>query len=184
MSYYLHLVNSSTSLFSQTTSPNYILPSHSFMEFISYLTTLRNKLLLATSFCNGTLSYIILASQLLCMFVLCMLIFVVQLQLDTQILVQVAICFVSYVYNCYVSHESFSLTSALMLKHLAFGVAGFNLQFLIFIYMFNPYAPSNWINLQLYHQHEEAKHCQNEEHVDEIEHGDFSPLVFSTSGGM
>ena len=35
-----------------------------------------------------------------------------------------------------------------------------------------------------YYQHETSKHCQYEERVREVEHGNFSPLVFSTAGGM
>ena len=45
-----------------------------------------------------------------------------------------------------------------------------------------PYAPSNRCNP--YRQHETSKRRQYEERVREVEHGNFSPLVFSTSGGM
>ena len=48
--------------------------------------------------------------------------------------------------------------------------------------IFNPYAPSNRCNP--YRQHETSKRRQYEERVREVEHGNFSPLVFSTSGGM
>ena len=48
--------------------------------------------------------------------------------------------------------------------------------------IFNPYAPSNWSNP--YRQHECAKRREYEERVREVEHASFSPLVFSTSGGM
>jgi len=48
--------------------------------------------------------------------------------------------------------------------------------------VFNPYAPSNRSNP--YRQHDNAKRRQYEERVREIEHGNFSPLVFSTSRGM
>ena len=48
--------------------------------------------------------------------------------------------------------------------------------------IFNPYAPSNHCNP--YCQHETLKRRQYEERVQEVEHGNFSPLVFSTSGGM
>ena len=48
--------------------------------------------------------------------------------------------------------------------------------------IFNPYAPSNRSNP--YRQHEGAKRRAYEERVREIEHASFSPLVFSTSGGM
>jgi len=64
---------------------------------------------------------------------------------------------------------------------LASGVLGFKLHFFD-VRVFNPYAPSNRSNP--YRQHENAKHRQYEERVREIEHGNFSPLVFSTSGGM
>jgi len=40
---------------------------------------------------------------------------------------------------------------------------------------------SNWSNP--YRQHEATKHHQYKEHVREIKHGSFSPLVFSVSGG-
>jgi len=45
-----------------------------------------------------------------------------------------------------------------------------------------PYAPSNQLNP--YRQHEGAKHRAYEERDCEIKHASFSPLVFSTSGGM
>ena len=48
--------------------------------------------------------------------------------------------------------------------------------------IFNPYAPSNRCNP--YRQHETSKRRQYGERVREVEHGNFSPLVFSTSGGM
>jgi len=48
--------------------------------------------------------------------------------------------------------------------------------------IFNPFAPSNQSNP--YRQHEAAKRCQYEERMREIEHGSFSPLIFSVSGGM
>ena len=48
--------------------------------------------------------------------------------------------------------------------------------------IFNPYAPSNWSSP--YHQHECAKRREYEERVCEVEHASFSPLVFSTAGGM
>ena len=48
--------------------------------------------------------------------------------------------------------------------------------------IFNPYAPSNRCNP--YHQHETSKRRQYEERVREVEHGNFSPLVFSTSGPL
>ena len=48
--------------------------------------------------------------------------------------------------------------------------------------IFNRYAPSNRCNP--YCQHETSKRRQYEERVREVENGNFSPLVFSTSGGM
>jgi len=48
--------------------------------------------------------------------------------------------------------------------------------------IFNPFAPSNRSNP--YCQHEATKRHQYEEHVREIEHGSFSPLIFSALGGM
>ena len=61
------------------------------------------------------------------------------------------------------------------------GVLGLNLLFFD-VRIFNPYAPSNRCNP--YRQHETSKRRQYEERVREVEHGNFSPLVFSTSGGM
>ena len=42
--------------------------------------------------------------------------------------------------------------------------------------IFNPYAPSN--HCKPYRQHETSKRRQYEERVREVEHGNFSPLVF------
>ena len=52
--------------------------------------------------------------------------------------------------------------------------------------VFNPHAPSNCQqNLpQTYRKHEHAKICAYEEQVREIEHGSFTPLVMSLSGGL
>ena len=61
------------------------------------------------------------------------------------------------------------------------GVLGLNLLFFD-VRIFNPYAPSNRCNP--YRQHETSKRRQYKERVREVEHGNFSPLVFSTSGGM
>ena len=52
--------------------------------------------------------------------------------------------------------------------------------------IFNPLAK---LNKQLslaatYHKHEEEKKRQYEQHVQEIEHSSFTPLVFTTPGGM
>ena len=60
-------------------------------------------------------------------------------------------------------------------------MVGSNLLFLMPAYL-TLIAPLNRSNP--YHQHEGAKHQAYEEPVCEIEHASFSPLVFSTSGGM
>ena len=52
--------------------------------------------------------------------------------------------------------------------------------------LFNPFAPT-YLNTSLpqcYHRHEQEKRRAYEERVREIERGSFSPLVFSTTGGM
>ena len=52
--------------------------------------------------------------------------------------------------------------------------------------VFNPTAPS-CRNLQMdacYRRHEEEKRRAYEQRIREVEHGSFTPLVFSTSGGM
>ena len=52
--------------------------------------------------------------------------------------------------------------------------------------VFNPTAPS-YRNLQMdacYRRHEGEKHRAYEQCIREVEHGSFTPLVFSTSGGM
>ena len=54
------------------------------------------------------------------------------------------------------------------------------------IRIFNPYAPSNK-NSSLsstYRQHEKEKRRHYGQRITEIEHGSFSPLVFSSTGGM
>ena len=52
--------------------------------------------------------------------------------------------------------------------------------------VFNPYAPShqNTSLPQCYRRAENEKWRAYEEQIREIEHGSFSPLIFSTSGGM
>ena len=52
--------------------------------------------------------------------------------------------------------------------------------------VFNPYAPSHrgTTLAQCYRRNEQEKKRAYEERVREVEHGSFSPLVFSTSGGM
>ena len=52
--------------------------------------------------------------------------------------------------------------------------------------VFNPYAPSHHGTTlaQCYRRHEQEKKRAYEEKVREVEHGSFSPLIFSTSIGM
>ena len=52
--------------------------------------------------------------------------------------------------------------------------------------MFNPFALSYHNNSlsQCYHRNELEKRRAYDERIREIEHGSFSPLVFSTAGGM
>ena len=73
-----------------------------------------------------------------------------------------------------------NLVYTLTLKYLAFGFAGITILF--DVHIFNTFISSNWFNP--YHQHEATKCHQYEEHVREIKHGSFSPLVFSALGGM
>ena len=50
---------------------------------------------------------------------------------------------------------------------------------------FSPYAPSNQQKpLSLFRKSEKRKYREYGERIREVEHGDFTPLVFSTSGGM
>ena len=56
----------------------------------------------------------------------------------------------------------------------------------LYIKVFYPNA-SSYCNLQLssvYRRHEKEKKRNYEDRVREVEHGSFTPLVFSTSGGM
>ena len=48
--------------------------------------------------------------------------------------------------------------------------------------VFNPGAPSNHLFMSAYCSHEREKRRQYEQRVREIEHGHFSPLVFTTTG--
>ena len=52
--------------------------------------------------------------------------------------------------------------------------------------MFNPLAPSNCRSSPnaTYRHHENVKKKSYEERIREIEHGSFTPLVFSATGGM
>ena len=73
----------------------------------------------------------------------------------------------------------------LIFKHMASGVTGSDVQFSMYVF-FYPNAPS-YHNLQLsavYRRHENEKKRNYEARVREVEHGSFTPLVFSTSGGM
>ena len=53
--------------------------------------------------------------------------------------------------------------------------------------VFHPNAPSYHCSMDLpaiYHRHESEKKRQYSQRVKEVEHGVFTPLVFSTTGGM
>ena len=52
--------------------------------------------------------------------------------------------------------------------------------------IFNPYAPSNCKSTQtaVYRRHENEKRRSYQRRVLEVEHGSFTPLVFSATGGM
>ena len=52
--------------------------------------------------------------------------------------------------------------------------------------VFNPFAPSNTNSTpeSVYKRHENEKRRNYEERVREVEHGSFTPLVFSATGGM
>ena len=50
--------------------------------------------------------------------------------------------------------------------------------------VFNPGAPSNHPFKSAYCRHEREKRCQYEQCVCEGEHGHFTPLVITTTGGM
>ena len=54
------------------------------------------------------------------------------------------------------------------------------------IRVFNPFAPSyrNTALTQCYHRNELEKRRAYDERIREVEHGSFSPLVFSAAGGM
>jgi len=52
---------------------------------------------------------------------------------------------------------------------------------------FNPYAPSNLSSSAraiIYRIHENLKKHSNEAQIHEVEHGLFTPLIFSATGGM
>ena len=52
--------------------------------------------------------------------------------------------------------------------------------------VFNPFSPSNRKPLlsSVYRQHEKVKKRHYEQRIQEIEHSSFTPLVFSSTGGM
>ena len=52
--------------------------------------------------------------------------------------------------------------------------------------VFNCFAVTNHSSalVATFRQYEGKKHCPYEERVHEVEHGNFTPLVFSSSGGM
>ena len=52
--------------------------------------------------------------------------------------------------------------------------------------VFNPLTPSNCRSslAAIYRQHESAKRRNYKQRVREVEHGSFTPLVFSATGGM
>jgi len=68
---------------------------------------------------------------------------------------------------------------------LAFGVLASKMHFFD-VRVFNSLAPSNRSTTlsAVYRKHEQEKSRAYEERVREVEHGCFTPLVFSTSGGM
>ena len=56
--------------------------------------------------------------------------------------------------------------------------------FLFDVRVFNPGATSNRPFRSAYHCHEIEKRRQYEQCVHDVEHGHFTPLVFTTTGGM
>ena len=52
--------------------------------------------------------------------------------------------------------------------------------------VFNPHAPTNLSSAPraIYRRHENTKKCTYEAQIREVEHGTFTPLVFSATGGM
>ena len=64
----------------------------------------------------------------------------------------------------------------LILLLMAFGEKDFS--------VFNPGAPSNHPFKSAYRHHEREKRRQYEQRVREVEHGHFTLIVFTTTGGM
>ena len=54
------------------------------------------------------------------------------------------------------------------------------------VHVFNVFVESNWSTslADTFRKHEGEKHRAYKEHVQEVERGSFTPLVFSSSGGM
>ena len=85
------------------------------------------------------------------------------------------------------THASSNTAPEARLDVAANGVWGSRFERAFFdVRVFNPYASSN--NRQslpaTYKRHEEDKRRQYLERVREVEHASFTPLIFSTSGGM
>ena len=64
---------------------------------------------------------------------------------------------------------------------MASGVEGLSVLSLIDVRVFNPGAPSNRPFKSAYRRHEKEKRHQYEQRVREVEHGYFTPLVFTTT---
>ena len=76
-----------------------------------------------------------------------------------------------------------TLMLGLILLLMASGVEGLSVLFFD-VRVFNPGAPSNHPFKSAYRRHEREKRRQYEQRVREVEHGHFTPLVFTTTGGM
>ena len=70
--------------------------------------------------------------------------------------------------------------------HMVFGGTGISVHFFNVRVQFNPLAPSNcrFSLAATYRQHESAKRRSYEQRIREVEHGLFTPLVLSATGGM
>ena len=83
------------------------------------------------------------------------------------------------------SHQTSKTVLVLTSAHKVFGVTVTN-AFFFDVRVFHPNAPS-YRNMQLpsaYRLHERQKQRSYDQRIREVEHGSFTPLVFSTSGGM
>ena len=82
------------------------------------------------------------------------------------------------------------LASASLLKQVVrVGAAAprvFNSKYLFDVKVFNPYAKSNqkFTLASCFSHHEKSKKRVYEQRIVEVEHGSFTPLIFSTTGGM